>query len=692
MLVTHVWELALIALVAVVAVRLGVFDWFTDFPLVGDNGASSRLPNTFASIDHPFHISKERAVLEAVRDGQFPRWLSNHQAGYPAEFYPLGADLVVVVAWAFGLGLIPLEVVHKLVVITVLFIPVGAYWAVARRDGWPVSVAVVAALLHLFLPGSWLGGGPDELLRMGMWPNVFATYLTLPLMLWSADYLRHGSHRGLLLAVSVATLAIYSNPRATIAVATVLLAVGVMSLVEFRAPRPGAIRRPSMRGSASVRRQLADLNIMVIAHLMRRSAILVLAVGLLSAALILPLRARQVLYDFSHFVEFERAGQVWTVYTGAVPVEVIALAAIGAFIAFRQCGFHTRVLALWLPLALLVIVVAGWVLRDQPLLAQLEGPRLIPLLRLPTLFLAALGIHEMLRFVLHGVRGTETIQFANVAAVGLVAIFVLTPVSTFSSGERGLPALETTNQPAFSAIARSAEVVDSAASVGNRPLIIGSPISEHASFWIPALTDGSAFHAAWVWYWRTPDYADRTRVADVIASLETDFLRRHGLTMVLIAANSVEALDVARTKPYLELIDSGDDGGYAVFNVIDAGASTRGLLSITGGEVQTLEQSRESLRADVYAPQPTEVLVAINDYPAWRATVNGRDTPIRRSDDGYMLIDIPAGDSEVELTYVVESVVWGGRALVGLGGLLLVGVVVIPRVLRRLSSVERRSA
>jgi len=689
-LVTHVWEIVLIALVAVVAVRLGAFDWFTDFPLVGGDGASSRLPNTFASIDHPFHISKERAVLEAIRDGQFPRWFSNHQAGYPAEFYPPGADLVVVMAWALGLGLIPLEVVHKLVVIGVLFIPIAAYWMIARRDGWPVSIVVIAALLHLFLPGSWLGGGPDELLRMGMWPNVFAAYLTLPLMLWAADYLCQGSHRGLLLAVGVATLAIYSNPRATIAVATVLLAVGIVALVEIQASRPETVRRRANQqrpgGWASVRRQLADLNSLAIAHLVRRSAMLVVVIGLLSAALIVPLRARQGLYEFSHFVEFERAGQVWTFYTGAVPVEVIALAAVGALIALRQRRLHTRVLALWLPLALLVIVVAGWLLRDQPLLAQLEGPRLIPLLRLPTLFLAALGIHELLRFVLRSARGGETIKLANVVAVGSVAMFVLTSVSTFSADERGLPALETTNQPAFTAIAHSAEIVERNGSVRDRPLIIGSPISEHASFWIPALTDGNAFHAAWVWYWRNTVYADRTRLADMIASLELSFLRRHGLTIVLVSFNRVDVMDVASTKPYLELFDPGQEGGYAVFKVDDAGVSTRGVLSVAGGEVRALEQSREFLRADVFAPEPTEARIAIYDFPAWRATVNGHGTPIRRSDDGYMLIDVPAGEVQLELMYVVEPVVWVGRSLVGLGVLLLIAAIVAPGVRRRMSS------
>lgn len=673
-LTTHVWGIGLVALVVVIALHLGALDWFTDGQISDADGSSERLPNTFASVDHPFHIAKERAVLDALRAGEFPRWISNHQAGYPAEFYPLGADLIVSAGWALGLGLIPLEVVHKLVVIGVLFVPVASYWSIARRDGWPASVAVTAALLQLFVPGSWLGGGPDELLRMGMWPNVFATYLMLPLMLWAADYLRRADRRGFVLAACAASLAIYTNPRSLIAVAFVLASVGTLALIE-RGPSSPTARRP---GSRPVRRPSLESASRLVLPIVRRSFLLAGAILLLCGTLFVPLRARQGLYEFARFVEFSSAATVWEYFSGALPIEIFALATLGAVIAHHERRFHGRVLALWMPLAALGIVAIGWPLRDLSVFAQLEGPRLLPIVRLPALFLAAIGVHGVVAYGLRIVTHDDSRRVTSIGAVAAAALFVLTPVSMLSATERGLPALETTDQPAFAAIARSARVYALNATPEDRPLVIGSSISDQASFWIPALTSSDAFHVAWVWYWRTPAYADKTRLADLPSSLNLDFLNRHGLTFVLVATNVPDVLSLARAKSYLRLVDPGTTGGYAIFRVDDNDPSTRGPISTSRGQVTALDISRERLRAVIRSTAPTDVTIAINAYPAWRATVNGLPAPIRRSEDGYMVVGVPAGDTEVTLDYQVEPVVWYGRALTVLG-LLSVLAVVVPR-------------
>ncbi len=669
-LTMHGWALALLALVIVVTLQLGALDWYARDRLVLPDGSSERIPNTFASIDHPFHISKERSVLDAIRDGDFPRWFSNHQAGYPTEFYPLGADLVVAAAWGIGLGQVPLEVIHKLVVIAVLFIPVAAYWVIARRDGWPASVAVTAAILHLFVPGSWLGGGPDELLRMGMWPNVFAAYLTLPLMLWAADYLRGGSYVRLVIASSVASLAIYTNPRATIAVATVLLAVGIVILRD---------RQLTSSSSGSIEQS-------AFSTLTRRLLALALLIFLLTATLIVPLRSHQDLYEFTRFVEFSSVGKVWEYVSGAIPIEVMVVAAIGAVVTSRTDRFHSRVLALWMPMALLVSLVAGGLLRDLPILSQLEGPRLLPLVRLPALFLAAVALHTGVQFLLRFAKFTDTQRWANVATVAVAAASVLTPISPLSGDERGLPETETTDQHAYTEIARTAGIYQQLATPSDRPLIIGSPLSDHASFWIPALTDSNAFHAAWVWYWKTPGYADRTQIADINSALEIDFLRRHALTMVLIATNDADSLQKALSKPHLHLVERAESGGYAVFQVDDAVSSARGPISLVTGSVIALEMSREHLVAEIESPQASEVRIAVNAFPGWKATVDGANVPVRRSDDGFMLVDVPAGDVVLELTYTTEPAVWIGRALTTTGLILMVVVVIVPRVRRRPSS------
>jgi uncharacterized membrane protein YfhO len=134
---------------------------------------------------------------------------------------------------------------------------------------------------------------------------------------------------------------------------------------------------------------------------------------------------------------------------------------------------------------------------------------------------------------------------------------------------------------------------------------------------------------------------------------------------------------------HLELADPGDNGGYAIFRVQNPGSAVRGPVAVSDGEVTSLDLSRERLVAEIHANQPTEVRIAINDYPAWKATVDGRETAIRQSDEGYMLIEIPAGDVDLHLTYTVEPVVWFGRVLTLLGAVLLAGILIAPPICRR---------
>jgi hypothetical protein len=672
--VSNAWQIGLFALVIGVSIHLGALDWFTDARISNADGSTERLPNTFASIDHPFHLAKERAVLDALRGGEFPRWITNHQAGYPSEFYPLGADLIVAAGWAVGFGLVPLEIVHKLVIIAVLFIPVACYWVIARRDRWPASVAVAASLLHLFVPGGWLGGGPDELLRMGMWPNVLASYLMLPLMLWSADYLRLNSRRGFVLAACAGSLAIYTNPRALIAVAIVLLSVGIVALARSdrgKTPRNNAAGRWTRQRQRETRQQVSS-------SLARRTLLLGTTIVLLCATLIVPLRARQHLYEFTRFVDFSSLAKVREYFSTAIPAEILAIAIFGVVVVARHPRFHTCVLAVWLPLSAFTIVVIGWLLRDLSLFEQLEAPRLLPLVRLPAIFLAAIGIHAVIEYLGRYLSFVSTQRAAGIATVGFVTLVALTPVSPLSASERGLPELETTDQPAFAAIERSARIFEQTASSADRPLIIGSPISEHASFWIPTRTGVNVFHAAWVWYWHTPAYADQTRVANLASTLDLEFLNRNGLTFVLISTDSREMLGLARSKPWLRAIDDGADGGYAIFRVEDDDPSTLGPVSITSGQVTSLDASHEHLTADLHTNQATRAVIAINDYPAWRATINGQPVPISRSADGYMEVDIPAGDVRLELSYAVEPVVWYGRVLTTVGLILLFAVALRP--------------
>ena len=101
------WTTILIILLAGFAYKVGATDWYTNYPVQLPDGRTIQLPNGYASIDHPFHTAKERATIDALRAGWLPQWFSNHQGGFPSEFYPNGGDLIVALAYLLAFGLFP---------------------------------------------------------------------------------------------------------------------------------------------------------------------------------------------------------------------------------------------------------------------------------------------------------------------------------------------------------------------------------------------------------------------------------------------------------------------------------------------------------------------------------------------------------------------------------------------------------
>lgn len=711
-----VWGLLLVALLCVVALRLGALHWYTSYPLLKPDGSIVQLPDTFASIDHPFHIAKERATIEALQRGWLPRWFASPQGGYPAEFYPTGGDMVVAVVYFLGLGFVPVAIAHKLVIIGVfLLLPVG-YWALGNRDRLPGAVVFIAALFHLFLRGDWPVGGSRGLIDVGLWPDVFASYLPLFLLLWGADWLRFGRRRRLVLAAGVAALALYSNPRSSIAISLALLALLLMAGWEARratsaAPGAATTTKSSWRESVASSLHADPGYVGRLGRLVARVALLGLMIGLLAAGILVPLRAHQPLYHFTHYVAFNSAGDVWREYRGNMQAWVVALAAVGFVFAWRR-GFYTRTIAVLLPLSYLLILLVGWRFQTFPLFAQLEGPRLLTLLRPATLLLAALGSYQLCLLPAALVRHRFAAPVASAVAVTISAWLVLGPASPVRAHARGLPPLvpvsspastvdprmpatfrsETTDQPTFTAIARSADLLRQVAQPNDKPLIVGNPLSWHASFWFPALTGIEAYHSDWLWFWRTVSYGDEELLRSEPAALDLPFLRQHGLTLVLIDANRSDLLALAADRPYLRQLDAGTPGGYALYRVEPAAvgeAPYNGWATVDGGRLAYLQRQPERLEVQAMMPGPGEVRFAVNAFPNWRATVNGRSVAPRTTEEGYIAVPVPSGAVTVTLDYGLDAAGWLARGLVAAGLALSTWLVVAdmrPRFPRLRSS------
>ena len=149
------WGVAFALVALFVAVRMGVFALSAD---VATPEGAARLPNTFASVDHPFHVARAEIVWRELRSGNLVRWIGQHQGGYPVEFYPLGEAWLEVALRALSLGALAAASSHTLAVIGLFLAPGAAFAALTHEDGWSPVVGLTAFVLHLSLPGGWYAG------------------------------------------------------------------------------------------------------------------------------------------------------------------------------------------------------------------------------------------------------------------------------------------------------------------------------------------------------------------------------------------------------------------------------------------------------------------------------------------------------------------------------------------------------
>ena len=154
---------------------------------------SAGLPNTFARVDHPFHVARAEIVWRELASGHVLRWIGQHQGGYPVEFYPLGEAWLEVTVRALSLGTLPAEGPTRWRSLGLFLAPGAAFTALARLDGWSPAVACTAFVLHISLPGGWYNGGYTELVQWGLVTNVAGAVAVLCVLPVSSRFLRTGA-------------------------------------------------------------------------------------------------------------------------------------------------------------------------------------------------------------------------------------------------------------------------------------------------------------------------------------------------------------------------------------------------------------------------------------------------------------------------------------------------------------------
>ncbi len=610
------------------------------------------LPNTFATVDHPFHVARAATLWQELEQGRLLRWIGQHQGGYPVEFYPLGEAWLEVAIRAASLGQLGAEGAHTLAVVVIFLLPGAGFLALSRLDALSPAVALLALGLQLALPSGWYHGGYTELVQWGLVTNVAgatAAFLLLPALTW---FCQSGRWAGLAASVLLAASAVYSNPRSLIGVAAVALGC-LLSLT---------LARPEVALSVVWRITMVTVGTLLV-----------------TAPLLLSLLRFGGLYTFVHYSGYEDPGAYARASLQAVTPWVIGLAVLGGIGAFagRRVGqriprpLATRGAFLALVGYVLLTFALSFVPALEAAATQLETTRLMPLQRLLTLYLAAAGIWWLVSAAFRRRMWVAEVAMA-VAAVVLLIALTRPPATAIDPASPEVPAfglypVTMSAQPVQEHFRQAVVLADTAAEPATAILVLGSGLSWHQALWAPLWTKRPLYYDNWLWYWHpnqvgTPGYRPEAgnHYPDPEQTLTPAFLAAHGIGGVVVIGQAAAA---AAHSPLLELLGGIDYQAYVV-------RDPQTTITFDGANATqaTFTNQMISARSSAASPSPH---VRANWFPRWNATGAGEAISVRRANDGSLALTATSPTSSVELTYTVQPLDWLARALAAMGLLLV---------------------
>jgi hypothetical protein len=495
-------------------------------------------------------------------------------------------------------------------------------------------------------------GGYSELVYMGLVANVSAALAVLASMVAAADAFESGRRRSVAVAGVCGAAALWCNPRSAIGLA---VCVGSAWLI-------GVWR--SRREAPRISLQLA--------------IIAVIAVLLAAPELVALVRFRH-LYYFVRFTSYASSLEFLSTSIDAVSLPGFGLAVLGlvaAGVAARQ-----RYMTATVTIALLgyVTITILFAFGASALVQQLEATRLMPLQRLLTLYLSALGLHALALALAARTRVPWTSTVAEGMCVAALLFIFLGPDRLLSFWARGLYEVDRSTVKEVAIFQRVLDIADRTAPADTAILIVGSVVSTHQQLWAPVRIPGRRyFYDNWMWYWHTDHHGPhdgrretRYKETRMVEIFSREYLAFHGIGALLVTP---PAQGLANRSEHLERVFGGDYGLYVV-------KDPTALVSFDGARAASVTMSNHRLTASGIG-HGGEAVVRHNWFPRWRATVNGLPAPLLRAKGGYMRVAIPPGQVELVLTYGLERLDLAAR-LAAAGGVIFVLALLGPWRARR---------
>jgi hypothetical protein len=543
---------------------------------------------------------------------------------------------------------LPIAAAHSIAVGLVLLAPVVPFVLLARRDGLPLVVPLLALVLQVVIPGGRYGGGYTELVQWGLVTNVGAAVALFYAFAWSLAWVEDGSLAALAGAGLAGGLSLVTNPRSFLAFGA--SGIGIL------------LARGIRRGMGNGEREGSSWRA-IVGRLAAAGGLM----ALLAAPELMALARFSHLYTFVQYSGYAGPGDFVRAAAESVrwPVVLLGVAGGAAAVGDRRLGAARAAFATAL------VYAAGTLLFTDAspvrgLVPQLEATRLMPFQRLLTVYLAAaavwLGSAALVRHILLKPALAEW----AVAAVALAVLLwqlrpglngVPDPVDP-TPPDRGLYPIARTAVPQQASLEAAVRAADAAAPPGTAILVLESALSWHEQLWSPLWTRRPLFFNDWLWYWQpnhsgTPGYRPElgNSYPDPLATLDPDYLSHHGIGGVVATGDAATAASFA---PNLTPLVTGDYGAWLVRKPTTVVTLDGANAAVTFGD-GSLEAAGTSGGG--------AALIRRNWFPRWTATVNGRPVPIERTADNYMTVPIPSGDVKIDLRYGVDPLDWAARAL-----------------------------
>jgi hypothetical protein len=171
-----------------------------------------------------------------------------------------------------------------------------------------------------------------------------------------------------------------------------------------------------------------------------------------------------------------------------------------------------------------------------------------------------------------------------------------------------------------------------------------TPKSAHPNDWVKVHESARAIT------WRNPSALPR---AFLVGNIVTERIQEREEWVDLARRRQGRYADMVRDwqtrVAESEIVDNilADSVDYATTAVV-AGEQLPGVeLLSAGAAVLSSKAENDQMRFAVSTERPAFLVVANNDYPGWSAKVNGRDTPVRRTNWVMSGVFVPAGRSAV---------------------------------------------